>query len=77
MSEEKGNTMKPKRLAYCMERLDLDQETLSKLLDCTDRTVRRWLSGAGEIPRSVALLLELMVLHEIQPHQLDALNVHR
>lgn len=69
--------MTPKRLAYCMECLDLTQETLAQLLDCTDRTVRRWLSGAGEIPRAVALLLELMIDHGIGTDQLEALNVRR
>lgn len=37
------------------------QTALSKELQVNDRTVRRWASGASEVPQSVALCVRLMV----------------
>ena len=52
--------MTPTRLTQCMDALGLDQEGLARLLDYDVRSVRRWASGAGAIPRVIAILLELM-----------------
>ncbi len=37
------------------------QTALSKELEVNDRTVRRWASGASEVPQSAALCVRLMV----------------
>ena len=37
------------------------QTALSKELQVNDRTVRRWASGASEVPQSAALCVRLMV----------------
>ena len=37
------------------------QTALSKELQVNDRTVRRWVAGASEVPQSVALCVRLMV----------------
>ncbi len=40
------------------------QTALSRELRVNDRTVRRWASGASEVPQSAALCLRLMVFLE-------------
>ncbi len=37
------------------------QTALSRELQVNDRTVRRWVSGASEVPKSAALCVRLMV----------------
>ncbi len=37
------------------------QTALSRELQINDRTVRRWVSGASEVPKSAALCVRLMV----------------
>lgn len=37
------------------------QTALSRELQVNDRTVRRWVSGASEVPQSAALCVRLMV----------------
>ncbi len=37
------------------------QTALSRELQVNDRTVRRWVAGASEVPKSVALCVRLMV----------------
>ncbi len=46
-------------------RLGLSQVKAGELLVCNPRTSRRWASGESPVPRSVALLLQLMVRHNL------------
>jgi DNA-binding transcriptional regulator YiaG len=43
-----------------LARLALSQVGLARLLHVDERTVRRWVAGQSDIPRSVELLLPLL-----------------
>ncbi len=60
--------MTPTRFRECLALLRWTQRGLADALDCDDRLVRRWASGAGSVPPEVAAWLErLTAAHEAEP----------
>jgi len=52
--------------------LEMTQLQLARFFGVDDRTVRRWTSGATEIPIAIAMVVRLMARHEI-----DATDAYR
>lgn len=83
MTDEKKMT-DADRFRYLLKRLDLTQtpaawnddpySSASMLLDVDERLVRRWADGSKDIPRSVMLVLEIMVAWNIKPIDLKILK---
>jgi hypothetical protein len=53
-------------------RLDLSPVEAARFLGVDDTTSRRWVKGSP-IPRSVAILLRLMIRYRLAPDHVDAL----
>ncbi len=47
------DAMKSNELRKLLKSAGLDQSEAARLLDVTDRTMRRYVSGSGDIPRSI------------------------
>ena len=43
----------------------------AKVIGCGDRTVRKWCSGELEVPRHIAMLVNLMIKHFVRPEELQ------
>jgi hypothetical protein len=56
------------------ERLDLTQVGSARFLDYDPRTVRRWVRGDLAVPKTIAMLLELMVKTKATPEQVEKLD---
>lgn len=64
--------MSADRLRDVLGILRWSQRGLADALECDDRLVRRWASGAGSIPPDVAAWLEaLAAAHEAHPAPTD------
>ncbi len=59
--------MTPQQYRDAIARLGLTQVAAGEFLIGNPRTSRRWASGESPVPRSVALLLRLMIEHNIKP----------
>ncbi len=59
--------MTPIQYRDAIARLGLTQVAAGEFLIGNPRTSRRWASGESPVPRSVALLLRLMIEHDIKP----------
>jgi len=59
--------MSAKRFEEAIELLNLNQTQAGKFLGINGRTSRRYIAGDLLIPKSVAMLLELMVLKKVKP----------
>ncbi len=60
--------MTPAEFRVCLDLLAWSQRGLAKLLDLDDRLVRRWASGANEVPEDVAgWLATLAAFHAKHP----------
>ena len=53
--------MTPQEYRQAIKQLDLTQKLASELLGVNPRTSRRWIAGDSEIPKSVEMLLEMLV----------------
>ena len=53
--------MTPQEYRQAIKQLDLTQKLASELLGVNPRTSRRWIAGDSEIPKSVELLLEILL----------------
>lgn len=53
--------LSPRRLLALLEKLDLPNGDLAAEAGVSQRTVYRWLAGTTPIPRSVMVMLELLV----------------
>ncbi len=62
--------MTPTQYREAIARLGLTQVAAGEFLIGNPRTSRRWASGDSPVPRSVALLLRLMIEHDIKPDDL-------
>ena len=63
--------MTPSEFRICLDMLAWSQRGLAKLLDLDDRLVRRWASGANEVPEDVAgWLATLAAFHVKHPSPL-------
>ena len=52
--------MTPGELREALERLDVSQTDLGRLMRVDSRSVRRWVSGEHAVPGSVELCLKMM-----------------
>ncbi len=52
--------MTPQQARDHIVRLELSQQGFARLIRVNPTTVRRWLSGRQDIPRAVAIALELL-----------------
>jgi hypothetical protein len=52
-------------------RLGLSQVAAGRLLSGDPRTSRRWASGESPVPKSVGLLLRILIQFEIDPGAID------
>jgi hypothetical protein len=43
---------------------------LAEIIGCQDRTVRKWISGEAEVPRHIAMLINLMLDTKTKPEEL-------
>jgi hypothetical protein len=59
--------MSPERYAQVIAKLDLSQVKAAEFLGFDPRTSRRWISGELAVPKTVAMLLELMVKLKVRP----------
>jgi DNA-binding transcriptional regulator YiaG len=48
------------------------QSAFARLIDVRDRTVRSWISGEFQVPKMVALLVNLMIKTKTAPDTLKA-----
>ncbi|MCP3400218.1 hypothetical protein [Bradyrhizobium sp. CCGB20] len=44
----------------------------SQTIGCGDRQVRKWISGEAEVPRHIAMLVNLLLDTKTKPHHLRA-----
>ena len=42
----------------------------AEIISCGDRTVRKWINGELAVPVHIAMLVNLMIDHDVQPQQL-------
>jgi transcriptional regulator with XRE-family HTH domain len=66
----KGHTLTKAGLRRSLKSLKLSQRRAAKLVGYTPRSVARWAAGQQAVPRSVALLLTLMIAHDVKPEDL-------
>ena len=67
-----GAMMTPTEFRVCLDLLAWSQRGLARLLDLDDRLVRRWASGANEVPEDVAgWLTTLAAFHAKYPAPLN------
>ncbi len=59
--------MSPQQYRDAIAQLGMSQVRAGEFLIGNPRTSRRWASGDSPVPRSVALLLRLMIEHDIKP----------
>ncbi len=59
--------MSPQQYRDAIAQLGMSQVRAGEFLIGNPRTSRRWASGDSPVPRSVALLLRLMIEHDIRP----------
>lgn len=59
--------MSPERYAQVIAKLGLSQTKAAEFLGFDPRTSRRWISGELAVPKTVAMLLELMVKLKVTP----------
>jgi hypothetical protein len=59
--------MSPERYAQVIAKLGLSQVKAAEFLGFDPRTSRRWISGELVVPKTVAMLLELMVKLKVTP----------
>jgi hypothetical protein len=59
--------MSPERYAQVIAKLGLSQVKAAEFLGFDPRTSRRWISGELAVPKTVAMLLELMVKLKVTP----------
>lgn len=62
--------MTPTQLQAALDRLGSSQRSAGRWLGVGERQVRRWIAGSSTIPEPVAILLGLMVDHDIKPQDL-------
>ncbi len=56
------------RLAECLEQIHWSARQLARMIGVDERQIRRWLSGRGTVPGSVARWLDgLARYHEAHP----------
>jgi hypothetical protein len=63
--------MTPRRYAEVIDKLGLSQVGAAKFLGYDPRTSRRWISGDMDVPKVVAMLLELMVKTKSEPERVE------
>jgi hypothetical protein len=66
-------TITPARYAWLIERLNLNQSAAGRFLGISDRQSRRFIAGDIRIDPATAMLLEIMVAHNLSPN--DALRM--
>lgn len=59
--------MTPERYTKVIAKLGLSQVGAAEFLGYDPRTSRRWVSGDLEVPKVVAMLLELMIKTKSEP----------
>jgi hypothetical protein len=42
----------------------------AEIISCNNRTVRKWISGEAEVPRHIAMLINLMLDTNTKPEEL-------
>jgi DNA-binding transcriptional regulator YdaS (Cro superfamily) len=42
----------------------------ANLISCAPRTVRKWVLGELPVPRHIAMLVSLMIKHQVKPEEL-------
>lgn len=57
--------MTPNQLQAALDHLGSSQRNAGRWLGVGERQVRRWIAGDSAIPEPVAILLRLMVAHNI------------
>lgn len=57
-----------------LSRLGLTQVGAARLFSAGERTSRRWASGEADVPRSVAILLRLLLAGKITVKDIEAVN---
>jgi DNA-binding transcriptional regulator YiaG len=67
ISPSRGSAVTPKQLEDVLENLALSQRGAGRLLKTNERQIRRWVAGDSQIPEAVAILLRMMIKHEINP----------
>jgi hypothetical protein len=70
MMQKQHNTMTGAQYMSALEKLGLNQVSAASFLQIAVRTSHGYANGA-RIPRSVQLLLELMIKHKIKPESFD------
>jgi hypothetical protein len=63
----------PARYRRLIAHFGLSQVGSARFLGYDPRTVRRWVAGELEVPKAVAMLLELMVGAKAGPEQVEKL----
>jgi len=66
--------MTPKRFNDAIEIVGLTKESAHLFFGVDDRLARRWLSGEFVIPRTVELLVELMVSHDLTAERVEQIT---
>jgi hypothetical protein len=66
--------MTPKRFNEAIEIVGLTKESAHLFFGVDDRLARRWLSGEFVIPRTVELLVELMVSHDLTAERVEQIT---
>jgi len=56
-----------------LEQLSLNQTSAAKLLGVSDRSVRNWVAGTHEIPRSVEIVLRLMAWQNLSVEKVETI----
>lgn len=67
--------MTPDEFVAALASLDLKQtgpKGASTFFEVNDTTVRRWISGASEIPLAYAMVLRIMIKHGWKPENVKA-----
>lgn len=65
--------MDRKEFTRAIDQLDLNQTSASKLLGVSDRSVRNWVAGTHEIPKSVQIVLRLMAWQNLSAEKVETI----
>jgi DNA-binding transcriptional regulator YiaG len=64
--------MTPNQFRAALDRLDLSQVGVARLLGADERTARRWALGERDVPDCVAIVLRLMTAGKISAEDVEA-----
>jgi DNA-binding transcriptional regulator YiaG len=64
-----GSNMTHTQFEAARNKLGLTQAQVGRLVDVEPRTVRRWAAGEQPVPVGVAMIMRLLIKHNISPDE--------